>query len=337
MFYAVLKYPNNLVMSMRRKIPSMQSLLCFESAAKHASYTHASQELSMTQSAVSRQIQQLEEFLDIQLFTRTRHGMELTVAGTQYYDAIKPYLIGLEKATQEVMSHKGLGGTLKLGVVPTFATRWLLPKLHVFNARYPEITIHLETSTKPFLFNEQMFDAAIYAGTEQQIHHWPGIQTHFLMREDVVAVCSPELIEKYFPNAKKMSPYSYDLTPEQIAQLPLLQQTTRPTIWQEWFEAHHIQHAKADAGQRHELFSMLAVAASHSMGVALIPQMLIEQELHNQALAIASNSLLPSNRAYYLVHSSQAPSPILNKFVDWIQHEVKSISVMNADSTQAIQ
>ena len=82
---------------------------------------------------------------------------------------------------------------------------------------------------------------------------------------------------------------------------------------------------------------MLAVAASHSMGVALIPQMLIELELHHQALAIASNSLLPSNRAYYLVHSSQEPSPILNKFVDWIQHQVKSISVMNADSTQAIQ
>lgn len=320
---------------MRRKIPSMQSLLCFESAAKHASYTHAALELSMTQSAVSRQIQQLEEFLDIQLFTRTRHGMELTIAGTQYYAAIKPYLLGLEKSTQEVMAHKGLGGTLKLGVVPTFATRWLLPKLHVFNMRYPEITIHLETSTKPFLFNEHMFDAAIYAGTEQQIEHWPSIQAHFLMREDVIAVCSPSLILKHFPNAEKLTPYSYHLNPEQITQLPLLQQTTRPTIWQEWFQAHQIDHPKADEGQRHELFSMLAVAASHSMGVALIPQMLIEQELKNQTLVIASSSPLPSNRAYYLVHSSQAPSTILSKFVDWIQHEVKTISNFTSVDTQA--
>jgi DNA-binding transcriptional LysR family regulator len=170
-----------------------------------------------------------------------------------------------------------------------------------------------------------MFDAAIYAGTQQQIEHWPGIQAHFLMHEDVVAVCSPHLIFKHFPNAKKLSPHSYDLTPEQIAELPLLQQTTRPTIWQEWFEAHQIQHTNADEGQRHELFSMLAVAASHSMGVALIPQMLIEQELNNQGLVIANNSPLQSNRAYYLVHSIQEPSPILNKFVDWIQHEVKSI------------
>ena len=335
MLYALLKYPNSFVTTqMRRKIPSIQSLICFESAAKHASYTHASQELSMTQSAVSRQIQQLEEFLDIQLFTRTRHGMELTIAGTQYYAAIKPHLLGLEKSTQEVMSHKGLGGTLKLGVVPTFATRWLLPKLHEFNTRYPEITIHLETSTKPFLFHEQMFDAAIYAGTQQQIEHWPGTSAHFLMHEDVVAVCSPTLILQHFPNAEKLTPYCYDLTPEQIAQLPLLQQTTRPTIWQEWFQAHNIDHPKADEGQRHELFSMLAVAASHAMGVALIPQMLIEQELKNQTLVIASNSPLPSNRAYYLVHSDQEPSPILSKFVDWIQHEVQSISDLTAVNVQ---
>ena len=73
---------------MRRHIPSLQSLLCFESAAKHASYTHASQELCITQSAVSRQIQQLEQFLKLELFTRTRHGVELTLAGQQYYSLI---------------------------------------------------------------------------------------------------------------------------------------------------------------------------------------------------------------------------------------------------------
>ncbi len=136
---------------MRRNIPSLQALLCFESAAKHCSYTHASQELFITQSAVSRQIQQLEEFLGLSLFIRTRHGVELTPAGQHYYKSIKPYLLGLEQSTLDVMSYKGLGCTLKLGVVPTFATRWLVPKLHRFNQRYPEITIHLETSTKPFL------------------------------------------------------------------------------------------------------------------------------------------------------------------------------------------
>ncbi len=135
---------------MRRSIPSIQGLICFESAAKHLSYTYAAQELCITQSAVSRQIQQLEDFLGVELFIRTRHGVELTIAGQQYFKSIKPYLLGLEKCTADVISHKGLGGTLKLGVVPTFATRWLLPKLHLLNQKHPEITVHLETSTKPF-------------------------------------------------------------------------------------------------------------------------------------------------------------------------------------------
>lgn len=307
---------------MRRNIPSMQSLLCFESAAKHSSYTHASQELCITQSAVSRQIQQLEDSLQLELFTRTRHGVELTVAGQQYYNLIKPHLLGLEQSTLDLMSHKGLGGTLKLGVVPTFATCWLLPKLHRFNEIYPKITIHLETSTKPFLFNEKIFDAAIYAGTPQQIQHWPGAETHYLMKEDLIAVCSPQLILKNFPEAVRISEFSYDLSPEQLIQLPLLQQTTRPSIWHEWFKTHEMIHPKVSAGHRHELFSMLAVAAKQGMGMTLIPQILIESELQNKELVIASSKKLLGSRCYYLVHSRQESSPLIQKFIDWIQQEL---------------
>ena len=307
---------------MRRNIPSLQSLICFESAAKHSSYTHASQELFITQSAVSRQIQQLEEYLGVNLFSRTRHGVELTEAGKQYAKGIKPYLQGIEKSTADIMTHKGLGGTLKLGVVPTFATRWLLPKLHKLNAQHPEITVHLETSTKPFLFNENVFDAAIFAGTQQQIEHWPGIQAHYLMDEEVVPVCSPALIQNRLPEAVMQNEHSYDLSDEELLLMPLLQQTTRPSIWQEWFQAHQIQHPKPFDGQRHELFSMLSVAASHGMGMALIPQMLIESELNKKELVIASSKKLQGSRKYYLVHSSQDISPQIQKFADWVLQEL---------------
>ncbi|MCL6245280.1 MULTISPECIES: LysR substrate-binding domain-containing protein [Acinetobacter] len=311
---------------MRRNIPSLQSLICFESAAKHASYTHASQELFITQSAVSRQIQQLEEYLGVMLFSRTRHGVDLTEAGKQYAKSIKPFLQGIEKSTSDIMTHKGLGGTLKLGVVPTFATRWLLPKLNKLNAQHPEITVHLETSTKPFLFNENVFDAAIFAGTQQQIEHWPGIQAHYLMDEEVVPVCSPKLIENNSPHAEMTDDHSFNLSDEELLRLPLLQQTTRPSIWQEWFQAHQIQHPKPFDGQRHELFSMLSVAASHGMGMALIPQMLIEAELRKKELVIASNKKLHGSRKYYLVHSSQDSSPQIQKFVDWVLQELHQLS-----------
>lgn len=309
---------------MRRQIPPLQSLLCFSASARHLSYTHAAQELFMSQSAVSRQIQQLEEFLNLNLFHRTRHGVELTPAGQQYYQAIQPYLEGLERATLDVMSHKGLGGTLKIGVVPTFATRWLLPKLHEFNQLHPEITIHLETSTKPFLFHDNIFDAAIYAGTPEQVQRWPGTQSHFLMPEDVIAVCSPRLIQQYFPDLPPDADKSYDLNPEQLRQLPLLQQTTRPSIWQEWLQSAGVSHPNPYDGQRHELFSMLAVAATHAMGVALIPQMLLEKELSDGSLVIASKHQLQGSRSYYVVHSDSDLSPLLAKFVQWLKTVVST-------------
>ncbi|MCU4640822.1 LysR family transcriptional regulator [Acinetobacter courvalinii] len=307
---------------MRRMIPSLQSLICFEAAAKHKTYTHAAQELSMTQSAVSRQIQQLEEFLNLPLFHRVRHGVELTVAGEQYLKNIKTHLLGLEHSTLDLMSHQGLGGTLKLGVVPTFATRWLLPRLHRFNEKYPEITIHLETSTKPFLFSEQIFDAAIYAGTPAQVENWPGTTAHFLMQEDVVAVCSPTLIRKFFPDLiQNQSPSTLDLSPAQLSQLPLLQQTTRPAIWKEWFDSLAYNAPYAMEGQRHELFSMLAVAATHHLGVALIPQMLIEKELSRGELMIVSSHKLSGSRCYYFVYAEQPHNPIMLKFIEWLEQE----------------
>jgi len=297
--------------------------MCFESAARHASYTHAAQELFLTQSAVSRQIQHLEELLELKLFSRTRHGVELTAAGQQYYESIKPLLMSLEQATLEVIHHKGQGGTLKLGVVPTFATRWLLPKLHRFQQCYPEITVHLETNTRPFLFHENIFDAAIYAGTPEQVAQWPGISSHFLMYEDVVAVCSPELIKMHLKmNVAENTPHLI-LSTEQLLQLPLLQQTTRPMIWKDWFELHQVNHPHPLRGQRHELFSMLAVAAKHGMGMALIPQMLIETELSKGELVRISDQMLERRRAYHLIHAQNEHSTLITKFVNWMKEELQ--------------
>lgn len=308
---------------MRRMIPSLQALLCFESAAKHLSYTHAAQELFLSQSAVSRQIKQLEQQLGLDLFQRSRYGVELTSAGEQYYQNIQTLLSGLEQSTLDLMTHKGLGGTLRLGVVPTFATRWLLPRLHQFNEIHPEITIHLTTSTKPFLFSEHLLDAAIYTGTAQQIQHWPGIKYHPLMQEDLVAVCSPQLIDKYFPQQlRQTGDQSAHLSAAQIATLPLLQQTTRPHIWQEWFDLAGFNHPAALEGQRHELFSMLAVAATHHLGVALIPQNLLQNELASGDLVIASELKLLGARAYYFVYSAQQHNPLIDKFVPWLMQQV---------------
>ena len=198
---------------MRRKIPSTQSLACFEAAARHESYTRAAQELALTQSAVSRQIGALEEFMGLALFRRTRHGVQLTAAGADYARQISRQLDAMERDTLDAMARQGSGGALQLAAVPTFATRWLIPRLPAFAQEHPDVTVHIETRTRPFLFADSPFDAALYAGTAEQAANWAGTRSTVLMHEDVVPVCSPALI------APKRQ-----LTPAAVARLPLLQQ-----------------------------------------------------------------------------------------------------------------
>jgi len=305
---------------MRRSIPTVQSLLCFEAAAKLGNYTTAAKELFLTQSAVSRQIQQLESFLGVSLFTRTQYGVELTTAGDNYYKNIKPLLIALEQCSLDILSHQGTSGTLKLGIVPTFATRWLVPRIADFQNKNPNINIQMETNTKPFLFSENNFDAAIFAGTVQQIEQWSGIKSQFLMQEDLIVVCSPTLFKKIYPTHK-----NHTLQPEQLKEFPLLQQTTRLSIWQEFFQHLNIHHPNPYQGQRHELFSMLSEAAIHDMGITLLPKMFVEHELKNGSLIQISNFSYKSSRNYYFIQSSKNESHYVSSFLNWLIEQCQTI------------
>ena len=294
---------------MRKKIPSTHALLAFESAARHQSFTRAAEELALTQSAVCRQINALEDYLGVPLFRRTRRGVQLTEAGQDYSRQIGPRLDALEQDTLAVMSQHGTGSTLDLAVVPTFATRWLLPRLGRFQARQPEVIVNLHTQTRPFLFDQTGFDAAIYFGDAG----WPGTEAHFLMHEYPVPVCSPTL--------PGVQPH---MTPEAIAELPLLQQSTRPYAWRQWFAAAGVTTPRAMTGMRLELFSMLAQAAIERLGVALIPPFLIQQELANGSLISPCPQSMPSSRAYYLiVPEHKAERPALTYFREWLVGEAK--------------
>ena len=296
---------------MRRKIPSTQALVCFEAAARQHSFTKAAHELALTQSAVCRQVAALESFLGVKLFRRTRRGIALSDAGADYARRVTQGLDMVERDTLSLMSRQGEGGAIDLAVVPTFATRWLLPRMERFQARHPQWTVHLETRTRPFMFAETEFDAALYAGSEQQVRNWSGTHAVLLMPESLVPVCSPQLIA---PRRR--------LTPAAIAKLPLLQQSTRPTIWRQWFEAMDVNDDHDLTGPRMELFSMLAMAAVHDMGVALMPPLLIEEELARGDLVVACDRPLHGERAYYLVvPERRAEHPGVTRFREWLLQE----------------
>ena len=297
---------------MRRKIPATHALLCFEAAARHESYTRAAQELALTQSAVSRQITALEAFLGVTLFRRTRHGVALTERGAEYAIQVAQRLQNLEQDTLDIMSPQSRSGTVHLAAVPTFATRWLIPRLPQLAAQHPEITIHLETRTRPFMFSDAIFDASLYAGTVQQVANWAGTRSVRLMNEDVVPVCSPHWLAGQAA-----------LTPQALAQLPLLQQTTRPDAWRLWFEAVAVSAPHALAGPRFELFSMTAAAAACGLGVALVPRLLIEPELQRGELVLACPQAPLSERAYYLITPERdGERPAVSLFRDWMLTQV---------------
>lgn len=294
---------------MRRKIPSTGALAAFESAARHQSFTKAADELAVTQSAVCRQIAVLEDFLGLKLFRRSRRGVVLTEAGETYSRQVTARLDEVERDTLEVMAKGGKGGTLELGVVPTFATKWLLPRMTSFAAQHPDISVNLTARTRPFLFSDTTFDAAIHAGEA----NWPGTEGHFLMHENLIAVCSPQLI------APRVS-----LGRSDWHRYTLLQQSTRPYAWRHWFASRGMQFEGDMSGPRFELFSMLAEAAIHGMGIALIPRFLVEDELRRKLLIQVVKHAYLSDRSYYLIYPEQkSEKAALSVFRDWLEGEAR--------------
>jgi len=290
---------------MRRKIPSTAALAAFEAAARHQSFTLAADELAVTQSAVCRQIAALEDFVGLKLFRRSRRGVLLTAAGTQYSRSVRARLDEVERDTLELMAKGGAGGALELGVVPTFATRWLVPRLAAFQQAHPGITLHLSARTRPFLFDESGLDAAIHAGDGG----WPGTQARLLMRERLVAVGAPSLARRRLKAAD-------------VAKLPLLQSSTRPYAWRQWFASLGLSVERDLAGPRMELFSMLTEAAAQGLGAALVPSFLVEEELADGRLVVLLRHEFISDLAYYLiVPEHKVDDPVLALFRDWIETE----------------
>lgn len=289
---------------MRRKIPSIDSLIAFEAAARHLSFTRSAEELSLTQSAVGRQVASLEDYLGTPLFNRFKRRISLTEAGEIYAKRVRENLERIECDTLATMAHRNAGGILELAVIPTFASRWLIPRLPQFYADHKDIVINLTTRAAPFLFKDTPFDAAIHFGDPV----WPGSVTKYLFGEEITAVCSPGLLAGIT-----------HLSPRDVADFTLLHQSARPDVWRQWLAQAAIYDVDSMKGQRYELFSMLVEAARAGLGIALIPRFLIAQELKSGELIRPFDLTLPNDRGYYLVYPERKQnSPLIQTFEHWL-------------------
>lgn len=298
---------NNL--AMRRRLPPTALLAAFEAAGRHENFTAAAAELALTPSAVSRQVSALQDMLGVQLFRRTRHGIALTEAGAAYLRHVSRSLDEMEREVLDLQGRRGRGGSVELAVVPSFGAHWLLPRLPRLAQRNPDLTVHLSSRTRPFLFEDSGVDAAIVAGTSA----WPGTQATYLMAERVIPVCAPGLIGS-----------RREVGAERLARLPLLQQGTRPYAWREWFAAAGVSEVEALAGPRYELFTMSLQAAIAGLGVALVPDYLAQPEIAGgrlvQPVRQASSTL-----GYILVTpADREESAALAELRQWLLDECAS-------------
>ncbi len=290
----------------RRFLPSIPSLLALEAVDRLGSASAAAEDLSLTQSAVSRQLKQLEEQMGVDLIARDQMRMQLTPAGAGFAREARAILTRLAQASVKLRANPD-GGSFTLSILPSFGLHWLAPRLRDFAAQHPGITVNLHTHNLPFSFDAGSAQAAIHYG----VRDWPGVEYMPLMPKHVLPVCAPGLMA---------APAD---SPAALLEFPLLQLETHPDCWEQWFTLHYVAAPKLK-GMLFDQSSAMTQGAVHGLGVALLPDFLAENEIAQGRLMLAMQGPAVSLGEYFLVwpaeHAEDYP---LIKFREWLAAQLQ--------------
>lgn len=299
-------------MNQRRYQPSLIILRSFECAARHESFTAAARELNLTQSAISRHIRDLEETLGLTLFRRVGRRVLLTQAGSGFAARLTSDLDRIEQTVMRTVASGNEKTSLRIATLPTFATRWLIPRLPDFEAAHPAIEIMLSTRLEPFDLIREQFDLAIHFGQET----WPDARLTWLSGEEMIAVAAPAFLEQHKIGA-----------PADLLKAPLLHLETRPDAWPDWFRGATRTEVKALSGKRFDQFSMIIEGALSSLGAALVPKFLVRGELETRSLIQVSDFSLKTSNSYYVVRPASDADENADLFVKWVQEKASQDSM----------
>jgi LysR family transcriptional regulator, glycine cleavage system transcriptional activator len=301
-----------------RLLPSLNALRAFEAAARHLSFTRAAAELSVTQTAISHQIKGLEEQLGVQLFRRLPRGLVLTEEAQRYAPALRAAFEQIAAATEQ-LSVSAAGGTLNLSTVPSFAAKWLVPRLGSFRAAHPEIDLRISASLRLVDLAREDFDVAIRMGRG----HYPGLRVDALFGEVMFPVCSPRLLAGPKPLRR----------PEDLRHHVLLHDVdvfasafaAVPQAWRLWLERAGLQGIDVERGPVFEDSAMLLDAAAEGQGVALGRSALVALDLAAGRLVRPFDISLPFELTYYLVcPEATADRPKIAAFRAWLLAEAEA-------------
>ncbi len=291
-------------MRTRRSLPKLGALQAFESVARLGTVSRAAEELSLTQSAVTRQIQALESRLGIVLFTRVNMRLVLTDAGAGYLHDVRGGLCSLEDATEALLSRQGRGGTLRIATLPTFGAKWLMPRLVRFCANRPHIKLELITRLAPFDFEIEQLDGAIHFGGPD----WPGAEVDFLVREQMMVVAAPALAVRC-------------ATPADVLGLPLLQITSRAFAWQDWLASVELSGSAIDPILQVETFAMGIEAVLNGVCAGILPGFFVAAEIAAGKLKSIGPSISGDAAYYFAFPRRRRDYYPLREFAAWLRVE----------------
>lgn len=311
---------------MTYRLPPLSVLRAFESASRHLSFKKAAEELHVTPAAISQQIKTLESYLGLSLFRRLTRALELTEHGIAMLPKIREGFECLAAAVESTRLSEG--AALTVTAPPTFASRWLVPRLSRFTSAYPNIELRLASSRDTIdrrgdasVLEEGVVDLrddvseiAIRYGTG----NYPGFRIQHIFAPDYVPVCSPQLL-----NGERPLLQPGDLRWQVLIHDETIDDDVKPPNWQEWLRVAGVTDVDYRRGPRFSTAILAVGAALDGQGVALALRQLVEGDLAAGRLVIPFAISVPSPYAYYLVMpEAVARRPAVAAFSEWLMAEV---------------
>ncbi len=308
---------------MTRRLPPLNALRAFEAAARHQSFSRAADEMAVTPAAISHQVKALEDQLQIRLFRRLPRGLVLTDEGRALLPGISDGFLRLADAVGRVCN-RDLAGRLRVSVIPSFAARWLVPRIGDFHARYPEIDLEIEAEARSIDLNTSDADIGIRYGSGD----YPGLATELLLREELFPVCSPTLLNRG-PPLKEMADLRHHVLLHDIYAPGWLN-------WQSWLEDAGVRDIDLNRGLRFSDTAMIIQAAIAGHGLAIGRSGLMGKDLDAGRLVRPMPVSRPAPYDYWMVVlPHRAEEPRLLVFRQWLAEQAAAPPAQSAPGGRA--
>lgn len=298
----------------RRRLPPLNALRAFEAAARHMNFSRAADELAVTPGAVSQQIQNLEDYIGAPLFKRTPQGLLLTDAAQTALPVLREAFDRLAEAAS-LLTAAEEGRRITVSVAPSFAAKWLMPRLGRFETAHPDVDVWIHTGLELVDFASGEVDLAIRYGSGR----YPALEVARLLSETVSPVASPALLEEI--PLRQLADLAdhvllHDGSPDADESCP---------DWAMWLAARGVKGVDATRGPRFNQSSLVIDAAVNGRGVALAKQTLAQDDLDAGRLVQPFNDATAVDFAYYIVHpKAKGRLKQVKAFVAWLTAEAEA-------------